>query len=55
MLIRLDDTQLASVTDIIDADFAVDSCSHPVIAYFDTDTGSLAVAGCELIFANGFE
>lgn len=47
----------SSATDIIDADFTLDSNSHPAIAYIDSDTSNLAVAGCysDLLFTDGFD
>lgn len=44
-----------SATGIIDADFALDADSHPLIAYIDSDTNNLWLAGCDVIFASGFE
>ncbi len=45
----------STATRILDADFAIDASSRPIIAYIDADTGSLAVTGCDAIFSDGFD
>jgi hypothetical protein len=44
-----------STQSIFDADFALDATHRPLIAYIDFDTRKLSAAGCERIFADGFE
>ena len=40
---------------ILDGDFALDAAQRPLLAYIDFDTRKLSAAGCDVIFANGFE
>jgi hypothetical protein len=40
---------------ILEADFALDPAQRPLIAYIDFDTRKLSAAGCDTLFADGFE
>ena len=48
-------TAVSSTQSILDADFTLDAKHRPHIAYIDFDTRKLAAAGCDIVFADGFE
>jgi hypothetical protein len=48
-------TASSTTQSILDADFALDATQRPLIAYIDFDTRKLAAAGCDTVFADGFE